>query len=144
MSRFRKLSHTVWHCQYHIVWVPKYRHRILTGPVGTEVSSCIRAFSDQKDVEIVEMSVQPDHVHVIAMIPPKLSVSDFCGIVKGRTAIRVFNKFRDPIKNPIGVIIFWLKATPVDTVALDSEMIGKYDQYQESQERRAEQQPRLF
>jgi putative transposase len=95
MSRFSKLSHTVWHCHYHIVWVPKYRHRIVTGSVANEVNSCIRAFSDQKHVEIVEMSVQPDHVHVIAMIPPKLSISDFCGIVKGRTAIRVFNKLRD-------------------------------------------------
>jgi len=74
MSRFRKLSHSIWHCQYHIVWVPKYRHRILIGPVGNEVSSCIRAFSDQKQVEIVEMSVQPDHVHGIAMISPKLSI----------------------------------------------------------------------
>jgi len=92
----------------------------------------------------MEMSVQPDHVHVIAMIPPKLSVSDFCGIVKGRTAIRVFNKFRDLKKNPIGVIIFGPKATRVDTVGLDSEMIRKYVQYQEKWERRAEQQPRLF
>ena len=137
MSRFRKLSHTIWHCQYHIVWVPKYRHRILTGPVGNEVSSCIRAFSDQKDVEIVEMSVQPDHVHVIAMIPPKLSISDFCGIVKGRTAIRVFNQFRDLKKKPYWGNHFWTEDYRVDTVGLDSEMIRKYVQYQENQERRA-------
>jgi putative transposase len=107
MSRFRKLSHSIWHCQYHIVWVPKYRHRILTGPVGNEVSSCIRAFSDQKHVEIMEMSVQPDHVHVIAMIPAKLSISDFCGTAKGRTAIRVFNKFRDLKKKPYWGNHFW-------------------------------------
>ena len=144
MSRFRKLSHSIWHCQYHIVWVPKYRHRILTGPVGNEVSSCIRAFSDQKDVEIVEMSVQPDHIHVIAMIPPKLSVSDFCGIVKGRTAIRVFNKFRDLKKKPYWGNHFWTEGYCVDTVGLDSDMIRKYVQCQENQERRAEQQPRLF
>jgi len=64
------------------------------------VSSCIRAFSDQNHVESVEMSVQPDHVPVIAMIPPELSVSDFCGIVKERTAIRVFNTLRDLKKKP--------------------------------------------
>ena len=57
MSRFRKLSHTLWHCQYHIVWVPKYRHRILTGTVGNEVGNCIRAFSQQKRIEIIEMNV---------------------------------------------------------------------------------------
>ena len=94
MSRFRKLSHSVWHCQYHIVGVPKYRHRILTDAVGQEVSNCIRAFSDQKQVEIIKMNIQPDHVHVLAMIPPKISVSDYCGIVKGRMAIRVFSRFK--------------------------------------------------
>ncbi len=78
MSRFRKLSHTLWHCQYHIVWVPKYRHRILTGNVGHEVSNCIRAFSQQKEIEIVEMNIQSDHVHLLVMIPPKVSVSDYC------------------------------------------------------------------
>ncbi|MCP4934454.1 MAG: IS200/IS605 family transposase, partial [bacterium] len=54
MSRFRKLSHSIWHCQYHIVWVPKYRFRVLTGPVASEVGRCIRAFSEQKGAEIVE------------------------------------------------------------------------------------------
>jgi len=88
-----------------MVWVPKYRHRIVTGSVGNEVSSSIRAFWDQKEVEIAKMSVQPDHVHVIAMTPPKLPVFDFCGTVKGRTALRVFNTFRDLKKNPLGVII---------------------------------------
>ena len=75
MSRFRKLSHTIWHCQYHIVWVPKYRHRILTGSVGDEVGNCIRAFSEQKEIEIIEMNVQPDHVHLLTLVPPKVSIS---------------------------------------------------------------------
>jgi len=100
MSRFRKLSHTIWHCQYHIVWVPKYRHRILTGHVGHEAGNCIRAFSQQKDIEIVERNIQPDHVSLLVMIPPKLSVSDYCGMVKGRSAIRVFNKFKELKQRP--------------------------------------------
>jgi putative transposase len=79
MSRFRKLSHTLWHCQYHIVWVPKYRHKILTDHIGNEVRNCIKAFSEQKHVEIFEMNIQPDHIHLITMIPPKISVSDYCG-----------------------------------------------------------------
>ena len=82
MSRFKKLSHTIWHCQYHIVWVPKYRHHILTGHVGHEVGNCIRAFSQQKNVEIVEMNIQPDHVYLLVMIPPKVSVSEYCGMLK--------------------------------------------------------------
>ena len=106
MSRFRKLSHSIWHCQYHIVWVHKYRHRILTGPVGNEVSTCIRAFSEQKEVEVLEMSVQPDHVHVVAMIPPKISVSEFCGIVKGELQYAFSTGSETSRRNPIGVIIF--------------------------------------
>ncbi|MDY7036280.1 MAG: IS200/IS605 family transposase [Thermodesulfobacteriota bacterium] len=77
MSRFRKLSHTIWHCQYHMFWVPKYRHRILTGHVGDEVGNCIRAFFEQKEVEIIEMIIQPDHVHLVTMIPQKISISDY-------------------------------------------------------------------
>ena len=91
--------------------MPKYRHRILTGPVGDEVGNCIRAFSEQKEIEILEMNVKPDHVHLLTMIPPKISVSDYCGLVKGRTAIRVFNKFRNLKKKPIGVIISGPKGT---------------------------------
>ena len=144
MSRFRKLSHTLWHCQYHIVWVPKYRHRILTGTVGNEVSNCIRAFSQQKGVEIVEMNVQPDHIHLLTMIPPKISVSDYCGMVKGRTAIRVFNKFKDLKKKPYWGNHFWTEGYCVDTVGLDSEMIRNYVKYQESIERRSDQQRNLF
>ena len=63
--------------QYHIVWVPKYRHRILTGHGGHEVGECIRAFSEQKGCEILELNVQIDHVHVVVMVLPKLSISDF-------------------------------------------------------------------
>jgi len=86
MSRFRKLSQTIWHCQYHMVWVPKYPYRILTGKVAVEVSNCIRAFSEQKDCEILELNVQADHVHLLVMVPPKMSISDYVGMVKGRNS----------------------------------------------------------
>jgi putative transposase len=84
MSSFRKLSHTLWHCQYHLVWTPKYRFRILTGHVGEEVGRCIRAFCEQLHCEIIELNVQHDHVHLVVMIPPKVSISTFAGTVKGR------------------------------------------------------------
>ena len=136
MSRFRKLSHTLWHCQYHIVWVPKYRYRILTGKVATEVERCIRAFSEQKRCEIIEMSVQIDHVHLIVMVPPKTSISEYVGTVKGRTAIRVFNKFRDLKNKPYWGNHFWARGYCVDTVGLDADMIIKYVKYQEDIEKR--------
>ena len=111
MSRFRKLTQTIWHCQYHIVWVPKYRYRILSGAVGQEVENCIRAFSQQKECEVIELNVQIDHVHLLVMVPPKISISDYVGIIKGRTAIRVFNKFKNLKNKPYWVNSFWAKGT---------------------------------
>ena len=109
MSRFRKLSHAMWHCQYHIVWTPKYRFRILSGPVAEEVGRCIRAFSEQLKCEVVELNVQMDPVHLLVMIPPKIAVSDYVGTVKGRTAIRVFNRFRHLKRKPYWGNHFWIQ-----------------------------------
>lgn len=139
MSRFQKLSHTIWHCQYHIVWVPKYRFRILTGQVGREVANCIRAFSEQKGCQIVELNVQIDHVHLLVNVPPKVSISNLVGTLKGRTAIRVFNKFRNLKKKPYWGNKFWARGYCVDTVGLDSEMIRKYVKHQERKEKQTEQ-----
>ena len=139
MSRFSKLSQTLWHCQYHIVWVPKYRFRILEGKVATEVANCIRAFTEQQHCEIVELNIQNDHVHLLVMVPPKVSISDYVGTIKGRTAIRVLNKFKNLKKKPYWGNHFWAKGYCVDTVGLDAEMVRKYVKYQEALERRAEQ-----
>ncbi len=131
MSRFRKLSHAIWHCQYHVVFVPKYRFRVLEGEIATEIENCIRMFSSQKECEIVELNVQIDHVHLLVFVPPKLSMSDYVGIIKGRTAIRVFNKFRKLNNKPYFGNHFWARGYCIDTVGLDAEMIRKYAKYQE-------------
>jgi putative transposase len=139
MSRFRKLSQTIWHCQYHIVWVPKYRYKILRDAVAVEVNNCIRAFSEQKGCEVVELNVQIDHVHLLAMVPPKVSISDYVGTLKGRTAIRVFNRFRKLKEKPYWGNKFWARGYCVDTVGLDAEMIQKYVKYQQKKEQIAEE-----
>ena len=138
MSRFRKLSQTIWHCQYHIVWVPKCRYRVLKGRVSEEVQTCIKIFSEQQGCEVVELNVQVDHVHMLAMVPPKVSVSGYVGTIKGRTAIRVLNKFRQLKEKPYWGNHFWSRGYCVDTVGLDSKMIRKYIKYQEEKERREE------
>ena len=138
MSRFRKLSQTLWHCQYHIVWVPKYRYRILSGKIGHEVENCIRAFSEQQGCEVIELNVQIDHVHLLVMVPPKVSISGFVGTVKGRSAIRVLNRFRELKCKPYWGNHFWARGYCVDTVGLDAEMVKKYVKYQETRERKAE------
>lgn len=131
MSRFRKLSQTIWHCQYHIVFVPKYRFRILTGAIAQEVSNCVKTFSSQQNSDIIELNVQVDHVHLLVLIPPKLSVSSFMGVIKGRTAIRVFNKFPKLKQKPYWGNNFWARGYCVDTVGLDGDMIRKYIKFQD-------------
>ena len=100
MSRFRKLSHTIWHGQCPIVWTPKYRFRILSGPVAGEVGNGVRAFSEPLQCQVVELTIQMDPVPRLVMIPPKLAVSDYVGQRKGRTAIRVVNRFRHLRRKP--------------------------------------------
>ena len=145
MSRFRKLSQTIWHCQYHIVWTPKYRYRVLAGEIADEANDSIRTHTGRLKCEIIELNVRIDHVHLLVMIPPKKAVSDYVGIVKGRTAIRILNKFRHLKEKPYWGNHFWTRGYCVDTVGLDSEMIRKYVKYQEAKERREEEkQSTLF
>jgi putative transposase len=139
MSRFRKLTHAIWHCQYHIVWTPKYRFRVLTGPVRQEVYNCIQLFLGQNECETVELNVQPDHVHLVSFVPPKLSISKLMGIVKGRTAIRIFKQFAYLKVKPYWGNHFWAPGYCVDTVGLDEEMIRRYVRHQEKRERHQEQ-----
>ena len=139
MSRFKRLSHTIWHCEYHIVWVPKYRYRVLAGKIKEEVELCVRDQSRQMGSEVVEMNVQADHVHVVVQVPPKLSISDYMGRLKGKSAIRVFSVFRDLRRHRYWGNHFWVQGYCVGTVGLDEDMIRKYVKWQEKQERRQEE-----
>ena len=138
MSEFQKLSHVIWRCQYHIVWVPKYRYRVLKGPVAEEVFNCVQVFTGRLGCEVVELNVQPDHVHLLVKIIPKVSISEFMGSIKGRTAIRIFKKFPYLRERPYWGNHFWAQGYCVDTVGLDAEMIRKYIIYQEKKERELE------
>ena len=131
MSRFQKLSHVIWHCQYHIVWVPKYRYKALKGKIGEEVRKTIIVQSERLGCEIVELNVQVDHVHLLIKVPPKVSISALMGVMKGKSAIRVFSKFPELKKRPYWGNHFWAEGYCVDTVGLDSEMIQKYVRCQE-------------
>ncbi len=139
MSRFRKLSYTIWHCQYHIIWVPKYRYRVLQGEIAEEVEAAVRGFVDRMEGEVLELSVQVDHVHLQVMVPPKVSISKFMGTIKGRTAIQILNRHKKLKKKPYWGNHFWARGYCVDTVGLDEESVRKYVRYQEKRERLAEQ-----
>ena len=136
MSRFEKLTHVLWHCQYHIVWVPKYRYRVLKGEIAREVYNCIQVYSSRTSCQVVELNVQPDHVHLLAKVPPKISISQLVGAVKGKSALRVFTRFPYLKQKPYWGNHFWAKGYCVDTVGVDAEMIRKYVRYQEKQEQR--------
>ncbi|MBT4132401.1 MAG: IS200/IS605 family transposase [Candidatus Marinimicrobia bacterium] len=131
MSRFEKLSHVIWHCQYHIVWVPKYRYRVLQGRIKEEVRKTLIIQSERLGCEIVEMNIQDDHIHLLIKVPPKVSISNLMGTLKGKSAIRVFNRFPELKQRPYWGNHFWAEGYCVDTVGLDSEMIRKYVKYQE-------------
>jgi putative transposase len=120
------------------VWCPKYRFRVLKSEIKEEVEECIKGFSEVQKCELLELNVQIDHVHLLVMIPPKISISNYVGTVKGRTAIRVLNKFRKLKQKPYWGNHLWARGYCVDTVGLDAEMIRKYVKYQEKQEKKAE------
>lgn len=131
MSRFQKLSHVLWCCQYHVIFVPKYRYRVLTGAVGKFVYGSIRAQAQRLSCQVIELNIQSDHVHLLLQIPPKLSISMLVGRVKGKTAIQVFQKFPQLRTKRYWGNHFWAAGYCVDTVGVNSEMIRKYVKYQE-------------
>lgn len=136
MSRFKRLSHVLWCCEYHIVWVPKYRYRILSGPIKEELTKTLHVYSGRLECEVVELNIQIDHVHLLLKMPPKRSISELMGYLKGKTAIQVFRQFPELKKRPYWGNHFWARGYCVDTVGLNHEMIQKYVIFQEKEERR--------
>ena len=141
-KRFRKLSHTLYECKYHVVFCPKYRFRVLEGEIGKYVERQIYKLCEQKDgVEVVELNVRKDHVHVVMWVPPKYSISDLLGFLKGKIALNVFSQFKEIGKQYWGRH-FWSRGYCVSTVGIDEEMIRQYVKWQEQQEREVEQRQR--
>ena len=136
MSKYRKLTHVFYKCDYHIVFTPKYRFRILDGLVRPVVDQDIRMISNWKEVEISEFNIQPDHVHMVCSIPPKVSISQYMGILKGKLAIRLFKTYPNLKKKPYWGNHFWSRGYFVSTVGSDEEMIRRYVKYQENEEKK--------
>ena len=134
MSRFNKLSHGLWHCKYHLVFVPKYRYRVLEGDIGNHIYKKIRILSEQKGCEVLELNVQSDHVHLIFMVPPKFSISEIIGMLKGKTAMDVFKNYPKLRTKTYWGNHFWAPGYCLDTVGIDEEMIRKYVKYQSEKE----------
>ena len=140
MSNFKKLSHVIYRCTYHIVWTPKYRFRILEGLVKELLSKDIPMLIEWKKCELIEMNIQKDHIHLIVSAPPKISISQLMGILKGKTAIKLFKSYPLLKSKPYWGNHFWSRDYCVDTVGLDEDKIKKSVKYQKEQERIEEQQ----
>ena len=87
------LAHTTWNCKYHIVFAPKYRRQIIYGKIKVEIGKILRTLCERKGVEIIRAEACPNHIHMLVSIPPKYSVSEFMGYLKGKSSLMIFDKF---------------------------------------------------
>ena len=143
-GKYKKLSHVVYKCDYHIVWTPKYRFRVLFGEVKVLVENDIRMLCEWKGVEVIELNVQIDHVHIVCSIPPKVSVSELLGTLKGKLAIKVFKTYPKLKQKPYWGNHFWSRGYFVTTVGVDEDIIRRYVKYQEVEDKKEETQTRDF
>ena len=123
------LSHSKWRCKYHIVFAPKYRRKAIYGDIRKDIGVIMRKLCEQKNVEIVEAELCPDHIHMLVSIPPNLSVSQFVGYLKGKSALMIFDKHAN-LKYKYGNRHFWCRGYYVDTVGKNEKKIAEYIQQQ--------------
>jgi putative transposase len=136
--QFKRLAHSIYECKYHVVFCPKYRYRILRDEVAEYTKQQIYRLCQQKDgVEELELSIQTDHVHAVVSIPPKYAVSSVMGYVKGKLAIRLFDRYEKLGRRYWGRHL-WSRGYCVSTVGLDEEQIRKYVVWQEKREKQLE------
>jgi len=121
----KSLSHTKWKCQYHIVFIPKYRKKTLYGKVKEDIREIIKTLCKYKDVEIIAGAVCVDHIHLSVAIPPKLSISSFMGYLKGKSSLMIFDRHAN-LKYKYGNRHFWCRGYYVDTVGKNKKAIEEY------------------
>ena len=125
MNDSKSLSHTKWNCKYHIVFAPKYRRQIIYGKIKVDIGKIVRQLCEMKKVEIHEAKACPDHIHLLVSIPPHLSVSQFVGYLKGKSALMIFDRHAN-LKYRYGNRHFWCRGYYVDTVGRNKERIADY------------------
>ena len=135
-SQYKRLSHSVWLCTYHIVFCPKYRYKILEGKAEVFVRNAVYRLCGQKDkVAVEEINIQPDHVHLVISIPPKYAVSEIMGFLKGKIALRLFQEQKELTRQYWGRHL-WSRGYCVSTIGLDEEQIRKYVKWQQERDQR--------
>ena len=128
------LDHTTWRCQYHVVFAPKYRRMVIYRELRADIGKILRQLCQQKGVEIIEAEACPDHIHMLLSIPPKYSVSQIMGFLKGKSSLMIFDRHAN-LKYKYGNRHFWARGYFVDTVGRNKKQIQEYikNQLQEDQ-----------
>ena len=134
----QSLNHTRWECKYHVVWIPKYRRKTIYGSLRQYLGEVFRDLATQKECKVIEGHLMPDHVHMLVTIPPKYAVSQIIGFIKGKSAIHIARNFQGRRKNFTGQH-FWARGYYVSTVGKDENVVRKYIQEQEKEDRRIDQ-----
>ena len=140
MREWESLSHARWYCRFHVVFVPKYRKRSIFGQLRKEIGPLLRELCERHEIELVEGHTLPDHVLLLLSIPPKFSVANTVGFVKGKSAIQIHRRFLGRQRNFTG-FHFWARGYCVSTVGLDEAKVRAYIREQEEEEKRQELLP---
>ena len=119
------LAHTTWECKYHLVFAPKYRRQIIYGKLKSDVAQILSTLCKRKGIEIIEAECCKDHVHMLVRIPPKYSVSEIMGYLKGKSSLMIFEKHAN-LKYKYGNRHFWCRGYYVDTVGKNTKKIQEY------------------
>ena len=138
MSDYSKLSHTTWECKYHVVFIPKYRRKTIYGQIRKDLREVFHRLAYQKESKIEEGYLMKDHVHMLLSIPPKYSVSQVVGYMKGKSAIHIAQRYGNIRKNFVGQH-FWARGYFVSTVGRDENIIRQYIQNQEATDKMLDQ-----
>jgi putative transposase len=134
----RTLNHTEWECKYHVVFIPKYRRKVIYGKVRGELREVFRRLARQKECEIEAGHLAPDHVHMMISIPPKYSVSQVVGFIKGKSAIHIARTYGERKRNFVGQH-FWARGYFVSTVGRDEQRVRTYIEKHEAEDQRQDQ-----
>jgi REP element-mobilizing transposase RayT len=119
------LAHTKWNCKYHIVFTPKYRRQVIYKQISADIGQIIRTLCARKGVTILEAAAMPDHIHLYVEIPPKYSVSEVMGYLKGKSSLMIFDRHAN-LKYKYGNRHFWCRGYYVDTVGRNAKAIQEY------------------
>ncbi len=138
MKDANRLTHSVWECKYHIVWIPKCRRKVLYSEIARSLGEIFHELARQRESNIVEGHICRDHIHMLIAIPPKYAVSEVVGYIKGKSAIAIARTYLGKRQNFTGQN-FWARGYFVSTVGRDEEMIRRYIQEQESEDKRLDQ-----